>query len=487
VVLRIVAPGGAGEGATEHRSERTSRCVSEERKPQRAPAPSRATPKCPLRLGWVHQAVQVARAVELDEGLAPTARADLAVGHDGVPGERPAVGRAPGQFALVDRGSDPRHDAGAPLRVPHAVVPAVHGRARQLHTTERDVAQREADMAARHHPTVPVQRETPRRRRPVTIAAVSPLRPFRFLGAFQAIADGATLADTARRAEATGFSALVIPDHLILQLSPMPALAAIAAATRTLRIGTFVINNDLRHPAVLAQDLASLDVLSDGRLEIGIGAGWNRDEYDAIGLPFEPASIRQARLAEAVAVLKGAFADGRFSFRGDYYTIDDYDGWPKPVQQPHPPLMIGGGGRRTLTLAAREADIVGFAPRILPGDRTDPHSLTWAATEEKLAWVREAAGPRFDALELNVYPSRWPIVVTDDARGEAARASEALRERSGVELTVDEVLASPHLFIGSIDGLVAKFTELRERLGISSFMVGAVDELAPVVERLAGT
>jgi probable F420-dependent oxidoreductase len=327
----------------------------------------------------------------------------------------------------------------------------------------------------------------PRDRCPATIAAVSPLRPFRFLGAFQEIADGTTLADTARRAEATGFSALVIPDHLIPQLSPVPAMAVIAAATETLRIGTFVINNDLRHPAVLAQDLASIDVLSGGRLEIGIGAGWNRAEYDAVGLPFELASIRSARLAEAVAVLKGAFGDGPFSFRGEYYTIDDYDGWPKPVQQPRPPLMIGGGGERTLRLAAREADIIGFAPRILPGDRTDPHSLTWAATEEKLAWVREAAGPRFDGLELNVYPSRWPIVVTDDARGEAARASDALRERSGVELTVDEVLASPHLFIGSIDGLIEKFTEIRERLGISSFMVGAVDELAPVVERLAGT
>jgi probable F420-dependent oxidoreductase len=316
---------------------------------------------------------------------------------------------------------------------------------------------------------------------------VSPLRPFRFLGAFQGIADRATLADTARRAEATGFSALVIPDHLIRQLSPVPALAVIAAATTTLRIGTFVINNDLRHPAVLAQDLASLDVLSDGRLEIGIGAGWNRGEYDAIGLPFEASSIRSARLAEAVAVLKGAFTDGPFTFHGEYYTIDDYDAWPKPVQQPHPPLMIGGGGRRTLTLAARGADIVGFAPRILPGDRTDPRSLTWAASEEKLAWVREAAGARFDQLELNVYPTRWPIVVTDDARGEAARASVALRERSGIELTVDEVLASPHLFIGSIDGLAAKFIEIRERLGISSFMVGAVDELTPVVERLAGT
>jgi probable F420-dependent oxidoreductase len=312
-------------------------------------------------------------------------------------------------------------------------------------------------------------------------------RPFRFLAAFQAVVDGPTLAATARRAESMGFSALVIPDHLIEQLSPVVAMGVIAAATETLRIGTFVVNNDLRHPAVLAQDLASLDVVSGGRLEIGIGAGWNRVEYDAIGLPFEPVATRVGRLEESVTVLKGLFADGPFSFRGQHYRITDHDAQPKPLQRPHPPLMIGGGGRRTLTLAAREADIVGFAPRILPGRKTDPRSFTLAATEEKLAWVREAAGPRFAALELNAYPSSWPIVVTDDPRAEAGHVIDEMRSRTGIELTVEEVLGSPHLFIGSIDGLVAKFRELRERLGISSFVVGEIDELAPVVERLAGT
>jgi probable F420-dependent oxidoreductase len=313
------------------------------------------------------------------------------------------------------------------------------------------------------------------------------LRPFRFLAGFQAIVDPAALAETARRAESIGFSALVIPDHLIEQLSPVPALAIVAAATKTLRIGTFVVNNDLRHPAVLAQDMASLDVLSGGRLEIGIGAGWNRPEYHAIGLPFEPVGTRVERLAESVTVLKGLFRDGPFTFQGRHYAITDHDGQPKPVQRPHPPLLIGGGGRRTLSLAAREADIVGLAPRQLSGQRVEPRSLTWAATEEKIGWVREAAGDRFAALELNVYPSSWEIVVTDDARAEANRVIDHLRARSGIELTVEEVLESPHLFIGSIDALVDKIRDLRDRLGISSFMLGEVDELAPVVERLAGT
>ena len=147
----------------------------------------------------------------------------------------------------------------------------------------------------------------------------------------------------------------------------MPYLAAVAALTERIRISAFVHNNDLHHPAVLAQELATLDVLSEGRLDVAIGAGWNGAEYAAIGLPFDPVRVRQARLAESVAVIKGCFAAGPFSFAGEHYTITDYDAEPKPVQQPHPPFFIGGGGRTTLELAAREAQTVGLAPRILRG------------------------------------------------------------------------------------------------------------------------
>jgi probable F420-dependent oxidoreductase len=313
------------------------------------------------------------------------------------------------------------------------------------------------------------------------------MRPFRFLTEPGEITDGRALASEARRAEAMGYSAIVLPDHLVEQLAPIPVLATIAAATDRLRIAPFVLNNDLRHPAVLAQDLASLDVLSGGRLEIAIGAGWNKPEYDRIGLSFDRTAIRSARLAEAIAVLKGALGDGPFSFDGTYYTITGHDGYPKPVQRPHPPIFIGGGGRRTLSLAGREADIVGLAPRILPGGRADPRSFTIEAAEEKVGWVREAAGDRFDGLEFNVYPSGSEVIVTDRARAEAAMVADRMRQRTGVELTVDEVLESPHIFIGSIDGFVEKFRMLRERLGVSSIHVGGIDELAPVVERLAGT
>jgi probable F420-dependent oxidoreductase len=248
-----------------------------------------------------------------------------------------------------------------------------------------------------------------------------------------------------------------------------------------------VHNNDLRHPAVLAQDLASIDVLSGGRVDVAIGAGWNKPEYDAIGLPFDPTPVRQARLAEAIAVLKGMFSGEPFSFAGEHYTITDYTGYPVPVQRPHPPFFIGGGGRRTLTLAGQEADIVGLAPRIRKNAGVDAPSLTMAATREKIDWVREAAGDRFPSLEFNIYPSVWPVTVTDDLHGEARKVIDHLRSRTGVELTEDEVIDSPHLFLGSVDRLVEKFLQLREELGITSILLGDIGELEPVLERLSGS
>jgi probable F420-dependent oxidoreductase len=313
------------------------------------------------------------------------------------------------------------------------------------------------------------------------------MRPFRFLGEAAEITDAKTFVERARRAESIGYSVLVFPDHLLDILAVIPAMTAAAAVTTTLRVGTFVFNNDLRHPAVLAHDLATLDVLSGGRLEIGIGAGWNQPEYDQIGLTFDPVPTRVERLAEAVKVLKGMFGDAPFSFAGKHYTITERDGQPKPAQKPHPPLMIGGGGRRVLSLAGREANIVSLAPRIGKNVRGDPSSITVAATAEKTEWVREAAGDRFGDIELNVYPSMSDVIVTDHARAEVRKVADRLRERSGQDVAEDDLLESPHIFIGSIDSLTEKFQRLREELGISSFMLGGIDELAPVVERLAGT
>jgi probable F420-dependent oxidoreductase len=314
------------------------------------------------------------------------------------------------------------------------------------------------------------------------------VKPFTFIADAPDVTSGRDLAERARRAEDLGVTTFAIPDHLVEgSLAPVPYLATVAATTTTIRIAAFVHNNDLRHPAVLAQDLATLDVLSGGRLDVALGAGWNKPEYDAIGLSFDPVPTRQARLEEAIAVIKGCFGEGPFSLHGEHYDITDYDAYPKPAQKPHPPIFIGGGGRRTLTLAAREADLVGLAPRILSGQRADPTSLTWAAAEEKIGWVREAAGDRFDDLVFNVYPSTSPIIVTDDLHGEARKVIDRLKSRTGVELSEQDIVDSPHLFIGSIDRFVEKFSELRGRLGISSFLVGDLGDLGPVVERLAGT
>ena len=311
------------------------------------------------------------------------------------------------------------------------------------------------------------------------------MRPFRFLASINDNGRFAELASLARKAEAVGCSTFVLPDHLI-GFAPLLPLVAVAAATERLRVGTFVLNVNLRHPAVLAQELATLDALSGGRLEIGLGAGWNKAEQDAIGIWFEPPGARLGRLAEAITVLKGCFADGPFSFSGEHYTITGHNGAPEPVQRPHPPILLGGGGKRVLTLAAREAQIIGLGTRSTSDNRLDPTSMTAAATEEKIRWIREAAGDRFDAIELNTLPVSGPVVITGTPIAEARRRADQIRESTGVELTVEEILDSPHVFIGSVRDLTRKCVEMRERFGISSFLTLDLDALAPVVEELAG-
>jgi probable F420-dependent oxidoreductase len=314
-----------------------------------------------------------------------------------------------------------------------------------------------------------------------------PLHPFRFAVGIGDRVDLTGLVAYAHRAESLGYAALLVPDHLFDQLAPLLALAAVAEATSRLRIGTFVLNNDLRHPAVLAHELATLDRLSGGRLEIGLGAGWNAEEYQRAGLPFEAHHVRVERLAEAIQVLKGLFAPGPFTFHGRHYRITALEGHPGPTQRPHPPLLVGGGGRRMLEVAARHAQIISLAPRIPAPYRHDPRSCLAEATAEKIAWVREAAGARFADLELNTYPALAPVRVTATARAEALALADQLRVRDGVEVSADTLLDSPQVFLGTVEQLVDKCLGLRERFGISYIMVSdAMEAFAPVVERLAG-
>ena len=193
-------------------------------------------------------------------------------------------------------------------------------------------------------------------------------------------------------------------------------------------------------------------------------------------------------MRERILAMKALWTEEEASFHGEFVNFDPVWSWPKPAQRPHPPIFLGGGGKRLLTLAAREAQIIGLAPRLVQGDapRVDARSLTAAATEEKIRWIREAAGDRFGELELNTYPTGGPTVITGDPRAEARRRADRIAQQTGVELTAEEVLDSPHVFIGSTKDLARKFADLRERFGISSFLIDDLDALAPVVEELAG-
>jgi probable F420-dependent oxidoreductase len=273
-----------------------------------------------------------------------------------------------------------------------------------------------------------------------------------------------------------------MPDHFDDQLAPVPALMTAANVTTTLRIGALVWDNDYKHPAVLAKELATMDVLSDGRLELGIGAGWMISDYEQMGIPYDAAKVRIDRFVEGLKVIKGAMAEGPFSFSGDHYTITDYNGTPKPVQAPCPPILIGGGGKRVLSIAAREADIVGINATMSAGvvGLHTFSTMTAEVVDEKVAIVREAAGARFNDIELNV--RAFLVNITDDAK----QAASGIASMLGVEQQMVE--ESPFALVGPTSKLIEDLLERRERWGFSYIIVGAddVDSFAPVVAALNG-
>ncbi len=310
------------------------------------------------------------------------------------------------------------------------------------------------------------------------------MRPFRF-GVLAARAGSRKeWISKARRAEASGFDTFLVSDHLWEQLGPVAAAMSVVEQT-ALRIGFLVLCNDFRNPVVLAKEAATIDMLSEGRLELGIGAGWLAADYDQAGLPMDSPGVRIDRLAEAITIMKGLFSgEDEFQFAGDHYRIGPIQGTPRPVQRPHPPFLIGGGGPRMLRLAAREAQIVGIAPNLRSG-RADPAVLgsrrTAVAMAESVSYVRDAAGDRLDKLELNVAVIEAEL--TDDRRAVASRLAKQMA------LEIEEVLESPQILIGTVDQICEQLQEQRDTLGIS--YIGVIergwDALEPVVERLAGT
>lgn len=290
-------------------------------------------------------------------------------------------------------------------------------------------------------------------------------------------------ATLARRLEDLGVYRMTVSDHLDDQLAPIASLMAAADATTTLRIGSMVLCNDYRHPAVMAKEAATLDVLSNGRFELGLGAGWMTSDYEHVGIPFDPALTRIARLEEAIGVVKGLFSEGPCTFVGEHYRVDGLSGSPKPVQVPHPPIVVGGGGRKVLELAGRHADVIGLNPRLPNGviDASAGPDATAAATERKIGWIRAAAGDRFDAIELQVRVHL--IVVTDDRAGTAELLAE------GFGLSPTEALETPHALCGSVEEIAADLVARRDRYGISAVGIALSDleAMIPVIERLAGT
>ena len=304
-------------------------------------------------------------------------------------------------------------------------------------------------------------------------------RPFRFGISVDQMASRAQWADKARRVEALGFSTLLLHDHPVGEgFAPFPALVAAGEVTTSLRLGTLVVANDFRHPVVLARDAATTDLLTDGRLELGIGAGWNGVDYSRSGFPWPSPAVRVGRLTESVEILKGYFA-GTAALHGEHYNVTDVEGFPRAVQKPHPPLLIAGGGKRILSLAAREADIIGLMVRSKPdGSGLHESDATAASMHLKLQWVREAAGDRLDARELNVLIQS----VEPDKGAVDERASE-------YGLPQEEILRTPYELFGSVDDICATLLERRELFGISYVVIFEkdLDAFAPVVDRLSGT
>jgi probable F420-dependent oxidoreductase len=310
----------------------------------------------------------------------------------------------------------------------------------------------------------------------------STTRPFRFGVQASGSLTGTAWKELARRVESNGYSTLTMPDHFDDQLAPVPALTAAAAVTDTLRVGALVWDNDYKHPLVLAKELATMDVLSDGRVEIGLGAGWMIADYEQSGMPYDRAGVRIDRFVEGLAVIKGLMGPDPFSFEGQHYRITAHNGTPKPIQGPCPPILIGGGGKRVLSIAAREADIVGINATMSAGV-IGPQAfdtMTASAVDEKVAIVRDAAGSRWADIELNI--RAFLVNIADDARA----AAEGIAGMLGV--TAEQVEETPFALVGPTSKIVDDLLERREHWGFSYVIVGMndVESFAPVVAALNG-
>jgi probable F420-dependent oxidoreductase len=296
----------------------------------------------------------------------------------------------------------------------------------------------------------------------------------------------------AQQAEEYGYDTFAIPDHLGPQVGPIAALGALAVSTEKIRLGTSVLANGFRHPAVLAKDAATIDVLSKGRLDLGIGAGWIKDEFEQAGITYESPGVRIEKLDEALTILDVLLRGQECTFEGKHYQIRGLKGSPRPRQGPRPPLCVGGGGPKMLRLAAKHADIISVVPVTTKEGKGLLSGITVEKTIEKIGWIREAAGERFPAIELN-----WTItaiIITDEREKTAEMALAAIDKglhpnlQVDVKLTVEDVLSSPYVAIGSFEEIAEQIRTVRRLTGMSYVGVfpTQMDAFAPVIPLLRG-
>jgi probable F420-dependent oxidoreductase len=308
-------------------------------------------------------------------------------------------------------------------------------------------------------------------------------KPFRFGAQVSNARSREKFVEKARKLEDFGYSTMFMPDHFDDQLAPMPALMAVADATTTLRMGSLVFDNDYKHPVVLAKEAATLDLLSEGRLEFGLGAGWLRTDYEQSGMPYDPPGVRIDRFVEGLEIIKGLFTGEPFSFSGKHYAITELAGTPLPVQRPHPPIVIGAGAKRMLRIAGREADIVSVNFDLASGAIDAAMAVTGLAeaTKEKIGWIREGAGDRFDDIELSV--TVFMAAIVDNREEFAGMVAQ------GFGLTAEQGLSIPHFCVGTEQQIIEDLQQRREEYGFSYVVIsgGAEETMAPIVAKLAGT
>jgi probable F420-dependent oxidoreductase len=316
-------------------------------------------------------------------------------------------------------------------------------------------------------------------------------RPFRFGLQAPRTTDPAEWFAIARRAERDGYSALLAPDH-VGRISTFPALMAAAGVTERIMIGSWVLNQDFRPPAVLAQEASTVQLLTNGRLELGVGAGWAKHEYAQTGLQFDSGAVRVNRFDEYLQVVKGLMgAREPYSFEGHWFQIREYPPLPHLDHFGPPPIVVGGGSRMVLSVAGRLADTISVATRATPDGLFDVSNMTVGAVENKLRWIREAAGDRFSEIELNMTIRELHIV--DDRQAAARSILEGWRTPGGRmartdELSEGDILESPYFALGTEDQIVEQIIANRERWGFSYIQAEGrdVDTFAPIMARLAG-